>query len=90
MSFTRSTAEENYEVKNTGLLRVPPVHTGDALLYDALDLLEHVWVFFIDPVSQVSTVIQDLTHNQRQTDLILADQFQGHFQFNQVVLFVKI
>lgn len=41
-------------------MRVPPVHTGDTLLYNALDLLEHVGVFFIDPVSQVATVIQDL------------------------------
>lgn len=39
---------------------VSPVHPGDAFLYDALDLLEHVGVFFIDPVSQVTTVIQDL------------------------------
>lgn len=36
------------------------MHPGDAFLYDALDLLEHVGVFFIDPVSQVTTVIQDL------------------------------
>lgn len=40
--------------------RVSPVHPGDTFLYYALDLLEHVGVFFIDPVSQVTTVIQDL------------------------------
>lgn len=38
-----------------------PMHTSDTLLHDALDLLEHVGIFFIDPVSQVSTIIQDLT-----------------------------
>lgn len=39
------------------------MHAGNTLLYDAFDLLEHVGVFFIDPVSKVSTVIQDLTDN---------------------------
>lgn len=46
----------------------PPVNTSNALLYDALDLLKHVGVFFIDPVSQVATVIQDLIENQKLTD----------------------
>lgn len=49
------------------MLRVPPVHAGHTLLHDALDLLEHVGVFFIDPVSQISTVIQDLSDHRRQT-----------------------
>lgn len=43
------------------------MHAGNTFLYDALDLLEHVGVFFIDPVSQVTTVIQDLMGNQ-ETD----------------------
>jgi hypothetical protein len=38
----------------------PPVYSSDALLHDAFDLLEHVGVFLIDPVGQVSAVIQDL------------------------------
>lgn len=38
----------------------PPVNSSDALLHDAFDLLEHVGVFLIDPVGQVSAVIQDL------------------------------
>lgn len=41
------------------------MHTGDTLLYDALDLLEHVGVFFIDPVSQISSVIQNLTRQSK-------------------------
>ena len=36
------------------------MHTSDTLLYDAFDLLEHVGILFINPVSQVSAVIQDL------------------------------
>ena len=40
------------------------MYTGDTFLYDAFDLLEHVGVFFIDPVSQVTTVIQDLMDSQ--------------------------
>lgn len=48
-----------------GLLLILPVYSSNTLLHYALDLLEHVGVFFIDPVSQVSTVIQDLTDNQR-------------------------
>lgn len=43
---------------------VSPVHAGNTFLYYALDLLEHVGVFFIDPVSQVTTIIQDLMDNQ--------------------------
>lgn len=43
-----------------------PMHTSDTLLHDALDLLEHVGIFFIDPVSQVSTIIQDLTFGEKQ------------------------
>lgn len=37
-----------------------PVNTSNTFLYNALDLLEHVGVFFIDPVGQVATIIQDL------------------------------
>lgn len=53
--------------KKTKLKRhhVLPVHTSNALLYYALDLLEHAGIFFINPVSQVTTVIQDLTRNQK-------------------------
>lgn len=36
------------------------MNTSNTFLYNALDLLEHVGVFFIDPVGQVTTVIQDL------------------------------
>lgn len=43
------------------------MHAGDTLLHDALDLLEHVGVFLIDPVSQISTVIQDLTEEDEQS-----------------------
>lgn len=56
------------------LERVPPVHTGDTLLYDTLDLLEHVWVFFIDPVSQVSAVIQNLTRKSKQSGRCIFDK----------------
>lgn len=48
------------------MLRLPPVNPGDTLLHNALDLLEHIGVLFVDPVSQVSTVIQDLTDDERQ------------------------
>lgn len=37
-----------------------PVNTSNTFLYNALDLLEHVGVFFVDPVGQVATIIQDL------------------------------
>lgn len=37
------------------------MNASDALLYDAPDLLEHIWVFLVHPVCQVPTVIQDLT-----------------------------
>lgn len=37
-----------------------PVNASNTFLYNALDLLEHVGVFFIDPVGQVAAVIQDL------------------------------
>lgn len=36
------------------------MNPSNTFLYNALDLLEHVGVFFIDPVRQVATVIQDL------------------------------
>lgn len=38
-----------------------PVNTSNTFLYDALDLLEHVGVLFIDPVGQVAAVVQDLS-----------------------------
>lgn len=41
-------------------LLILPVDTSNTLLYDALDLLEHVGVLFINPVRQISTVIKDL------------------------------
>lgn len=50
------------------------MHTGDTLLYDTLDLLEHVWVFFIDPVSQVSAVIQNLTRKSKQSGRCIFDK----------------
>lgn len=37
-----------------------PVNTSNTFLYDALDLLEHVGVLFIDPVGQVAAIVQDL------------------------------
>lgn len=36
------------------------MNASDTFLYDALDLLEHVGIFLIDPMCQVTTVIQDL------------------------------
>ena len=39
---------------------IPPVNACDALLHDTLDHLEHAGVFLIDPVGQVSPIIQDL------------------------------
>lgn len=46
--------------KQKGFFAGSPVNTSNTFLYNALDLLEHVGVFFIDPVGQVATVIQDL------------------------------
>lgn len=40
--------------------------SSDALLDDAFNLFEHVGIFFINPVSQVSTVIQDLAEKTKQ------------------------
>lgn len=37
------------------------MNTSNTFLYDALDLLEHVGVLFIDPVGQVAAVVQDLS-----------------------------
>lgn len=48
------------------MLRALPVHTSNTLLHDALDLLKHVGIFFINPVSQVSTIVQDLTIKDTQ------------------------
>lgn len=46
------------------LLAPLPVHAGHALLHDALDLLEHVGVFLVNPVREVASVIQDLQGRQ--------------------------
>lgn len=43
-----------------------PVDPGDALLYDAPDLLEYTGVFLVHPVCQVSSVIQDLTGERKR------------------------
>lgn len=41
--------------------RVPvPVDTSHALLHYPLDLLKHVGVFLVNPVGEISSVIQDL------------------------------
>ena len=53
------------------------MHSGDTLLYDALNLLEHVGVFFIDPVSQVSAVIQDLTDEDKDRGKFLFLKSKG-------------
>lgn len=37
-----------------------PVDPGDTLLHNALGLLKHIWVFFINPVGKIPTIIQDL------------------------------
>lgn len=49
-----------FYLKQKGFFAASPVNTSHTFLYNALDLLEHVGVFFIDPVGQVATVIQDL------------------------------
>lgn len=36
------------------------MHAGNTFLDDALDLLEHVGVFLIDPVGEVPSIVQDL------------------------------
>lgn len=36
------------------------MHAGNTFLNDALDLLEHVGVFLINPVGEVAAIIQDL------------------------------
>lgn len=43
------------------------MNTSNTFLDDALDLLEHVGVFFIDPVGQVAAVIQDLIGAERRS-----------------------
>lgn len=40
---------------------------GDALLHNALDLLEHVGVFLVDPVGEISPIIQDLEQKQARS-----------------------
>lgn len=37
-----------------------PVHTSHALFHNASNLLKDIWVFFIDPMCQISPIIQDL------------------------------
>lgn len=44
------------------------MHTGHTFLHDAFDLLEHVGVFFINPVSQITTIIQDLIENREKDE----------------------
>lgn len=44
-----------------------PVDTSHTLLYDPLDLLKHVGVLLVDPVSEISSIIQDLQQNQPQS-----------------------
>lgn len=41
-----------------------PVHSSDTLLYDPLDLLEHVGIFLVDPMSEISSIIQNLEEKQ--------------------------
>lgn len=44
--------------------RNSPVNTSYTLLHDAPDLLEHIWVFLVHPVCQVSSIIKNLTGNR--------------------------
>lgn len=45
-----------------------PVNTSNTFLYNALDFLEHVGVFFVDPVGQVATIIQDLIGWEKRSE----------------------
>lgn len=65
MTHTHTRTQAHTQNKTKKKHHVLPVHTSNALLYYALDLLEHAGIFFINPVSQVTTVIQDLTRNQK-------------------------
>lgn len=48
------------------LLDSLPVHASHALLYDTSDLLEHIGVLLINPMGQISTIIQDLENTKRR------------------------
>lgn len=72
-----------------------PVNTSDTFLYDALDLLEHVGIFLIDPMCQVTTVIQDLI-GPSETKMCRIEEREkgwergGHSQFRQWFIFLNI
>jgi hypothetical protein len=58
-----------------------PVNPGHTLLYDALDLLEHVGVLLVDPVGQVPSVVQDLTSGVRNKRINGAVLFKLGLEF---------
>lgn len=58
--FVRFRDRTGCYLKQQEFLAASPVNPSNTFLYNALDLLEHVGVFFIDPVGQVAAVIQDL------------------------------
>lgn len=43
------------------------MNPGDALLHDPSDLFKHVGVLLVHPVSQISTIVQDLTGKKSNT-----------------------
>lgn len=43
------------------------MNPGDALLHNPPDLFKHVGVLLVHPVSQISTIVQDLTGKKSNT-----------------------